>query len=468
MFISVKKHLPLIMVLAGALFIFAFLAWALSSHGTIGLYRVNIIARAAFIFLGACGFLLLGFGCLHQWLKQKGNSVLQHRLSVLIAVIALPVIIVLPVTFFHTSGAFSAGIGDTPPQLLIADGAGAYGIPDIAVAFNAAKATTSSLAWGNDDGPYSVTQDEPSKQHVFMLKDLVPDTRYWYRVDDGPVAYFITPPADGRLRFAVAGDTHFGSSRARNDVTAEMLEDIASRDNGFDLFFFLGDLVEYGFMNSQWQEAFESFSAATATIPVRYVAGNHDTLFSGLSNYKNYCYPEGMPLQTGSRLWYRVDVGDISFLFLDLEWSAESYTPAQAEWLEAQLKSIPADNWKVVLSHGYFYASGIEGFGWKWYDNPETIETITPLFIEYGVDLVCSSHSHSPELLANGGIIYALSGVFGGLPDPERTYISPYSLWYANGLYSFIDITIDGDTCTLVFRDSSFEAFYTFAFDKNR
>ncbi len=247
-----------------------------------------------------------------------------------------------------------------------------------------------------------------------------------------------------------------------------MLKHIASTENNFDVFFFLGDLVEYGFRVAQWQEAFNNFSAATSTIPVRYAPGNHDTLFSGFSNYRNYCYPEGMPLETGSKMWHRIDVGSISILVLDLEWSLESYCQAQKQWLEEQLASIPEDNWKIVMSHGYFYASGLEGFGWKWYDNPETIEAIVPLFVEYGVDLVCSSHSHSPELLVYEGTVYAISGVFGGMPDPERTYISPGSLWYANGLYSFIDITIDGDTCKLVFRGSSFEELYAFTFDKNR
>ena len=82
----------------------------------------------------------------------------------------------------------------------------------------------------------------------------------------------------------------------------------------------------------------------------------------------------------------------------------ETYTEAQAEWLEEQLKDIPEEDWTIVLSHGFYYASGIYSHGWKWYDNRETIDAITPLFEEYKVDLVCSGHLHNTEMLEENGV----------------------------------------------------------------
>jgi 3',5'-cyclic AMP phosphodiesterase CpdA len=173
-----------------------------------------------------------------------------------------------------------------------------------------------------------------------------------------------------------------------------------------------------------------------------------------------------MDVQTGSRLWYRIDAGKAHFLILDLEWSAESYTPAQAEWLENQLKSIPPDDWKIVLSHGFYYASGIKADGWKWYDNPETIEKLTPIFNKYGVDIVFSGHTHRLELLQNSGTVYAVCAPFGGLPDPPATYTSPWSIWNGTGECGFVDVTLNGEQCTLVFRDHKYDALKTYVFKR--
>lgn len=405
---------------------------------------------------------------LYQWLKSRVESEGWRWLSALIIVLALPAIISPPLAFAYTNGFFSSGIGDTPSQLLIADGSGAYGIPDMALTFNTSVANRNTLTWGQASAKTTLSEDETSKQHVFMLRNLKPSSQYSYQINNGVPTSFTTPSTDGRLHFAVSSDAHFGTSDARNDLTAKMLAEIANPVNGFGMFFYLGDLVEHGFQDNQWREAFQAFSLTTSVIPTRFAAGNHDTLFSGRSNYENYCYPKGMELQTGSRLWYRIDAGKVHFLIMDLEWSAESYTASQAAWLEAQLRGISAGDWKIVISHGFYYASGSVVYGWKWYDNPETIERLTPIFEKYKVDLVFSGHDHHLELLQNLGVTYVICGAFGGLPDPERTYTSPSSLWYISGQYGFVDVTLNGNQCSLVFRDSGFGVLNTFTFVKKQ
>jgi 3',5'-cyclic AMP phosphodiesterase CpdA len=245
-----------------------------------------------------------------------------------------------------------------------------------------------------------------------------------------------------------------------------MLADIADPANGYNLFFYGGDLVEHGFSASQWGEAFRALSSTTSVIPTRYTLGNHESLFAGLGDYEKYAYPIGMDIQTGSPLWYRIDVGKVHFLVLDVEWTAESYTSAQAAWLEAQLKVIPADDWKIVVSHGFYYASGSVVDGWQWYDNSETINALTPLFEKYNVNLVLSGHDHQIELLRHGGVTYAICGAFGGLPDQMRTYTSPASLWYLNGAYGFVDASISGNQCLVTFRNSDNAVLKTFTITK--
>jgi UDP-2,3-diacylglucosamine pyrophosphatase LpxH len=208
-------------------------------------------------------------------------------------------------------------------------------------------------------------------------------------------------------------------------------------------------------------------SLTTGTVPVKYAVGNHDTLLGGLNRWENYCDPAGMTLQTGTQLWQRIDVGNVHFLVLDLEWSAESFTQAQSDWLNRQLASIPQNDWKIVIGHGFYYASGSIVQDWKWYDNPETINKLTPIFDKYGVDMVFSGHDHQLELLQKSGVSYVICGTFGGLPEPPRQYTSPESVWYADDDYAFADVTINGNSANLVFRDADNQVIKSFVIPKN-
>ena len=167
-------------------------------------------------------------------------------------------------------------------------------------------------------------------------------------------------------------------------------------------------------------------------------------------------------METDSRLYYRIDINDIHFLLLDLEWSAENYTESQNEWLEKQLVSIPPEDWTIVMSHCYYYSSGSTAYGWNWWDNQETIQRITPLFEKYDVDMVVSGHNHSVEVLQKSEVTYFICGAFGGYPMPERTYTSPQSIWYKQGAYAFMDVTIDAQTAEIVFRDPDYNEIETF------
>ena len=272
--------------------------------------------------------------------------------------------------------------------------------------------------------------------------------------DIEPITQLSLPHIDGQnLHFAVGSDTHFGAGTNSPDKTTLMLNQISNVANKYDAFFFLGDFVEYGFRDSQWHEAFQAFSPAALRVPMRFVPGNHDTMFGGLSRYEYYCNPTTTESQNGSKLWYRVDIGNVHFLLLDVEWSTETFTKDQSNWLETQLKSIPNEDWKIVMSHGFYYSSGVTFLGWNWFDNSETISELTPFFEKYGVDIVFSGHNHYLEFLQHSGVSYVISGAFGGKLDPAATYISPSSIWYQSGQFGFADVDITGNQATLNFRD---------------
>ena len=457
-----KKVLWFGAVAAGTLLMLAFLIWAFCQHGTMGLFRVNGMYRVLFSIFICYTIALPLLAVLDIYLASR-KPVGKIRLpSIYILVIAIIAIIIPSALMGWLVPQTAQYAGDKAVQLMMADGAGKNGIPDLAVTFWTINATQNTLKWGDNRIDYIAKEDKPSQQHAFMLRDLQPATGYWYSLNGAQPVQFVTMPGKGQpLHFAVGSDSHFGAGAARNDLTGKMLQQISDPAHNYQMLFFLGDLVDWGFSDAQWQTAIKALSATTSTIPARCVVGNHDTLLGGINFYEDYMYPQPMELQTGSRLWQSIDVDNVHFLLLDLEWGTDSYTAEQAAWLERQLSTIPAGDWKIVMSHCYYYSSGGYWDLWPWYDDKDMIEKLTPLFEKYHVNLVFSGHNHLLELLQKNNITYVVCGAFGGLPDPERSYTSPASIWYMANQNAFMDVTVSQDTATLIFRDPDYKELKT-------
>ena len=403
--------------------------------------------------LAVLGGLPIALFLIGRLLHSKSTS--KHRFGISIAVLSPLALVVTSFGFGYVGGFPPRQLGDTDPRLIVAASTGSKGIPDVAVIAESSTASRYTLTWGNNESQSTVEETAVSREHVFVLHDLEPATEYRYRVNQSKEYSFSTPDAVSRpLRLAIGSDAHFGAASSRNDLTERMLAQVADPANRFDYFFSLGDNVEFGFRPEQWLKAAAAFAPTTAVIPSIFVAGNHDALFTGLQRYLDYAYPERVELKNGARLWHRIDVGNVHFIVLDMEWSAESFTQQQAEWLEAELSATPDEDWIIVMNHGFYYGSGSVTRGWTWYDNKETIRKVTPLFERYGVDLVFSGHAHQMEFLQESGVTYVIAGAFGGDPDPQRKYASPASLWYSSGNYGYVDVTVDTASATITFRDS--------------
>jgi len=65
------------------------------------------------------------------------------------------------------------------------------------------------------------------------------------------VGEFKAPPDKGKaLRFAAAGDPHFGNSGSNNALTKKMLDYIKDPANNFSMLFILGDSPHLGFSDA--------------------------------------------------------------------------------------------------------------------------------------------------------------------------------------------------------------------------
>lgn len=151
-----------------------------------------------------------------------------------------------------------------------------------------------------------------------MMSNLAGDTVYTYRINSGKTYTFKTPPAGGTLRFATGGDPHFGNHKSDLGATLDILRLLTADQGEYGLFISLGDTADHSFQDSTWKAMFDACTPYTTKIPYRALVGNHDTLLSGEGRYEEYMYPKEMTLQTGTRLYYRVDVGKVHFFMLDL------------------------------------------------------------------------------------------------------------------------------------------------------
>jgi acid phosphatase type 7 len=248
------------------------------------------------------------------------------------------------------------------------------------------------------------------------------------------------------FHFAAAGDPHIGSSESRTDLTLQMLRNIA-RDK-YDAFFLLGDLVDLGYNHDLWVKALKNMQHLNSAMPVCYIPGNHDTMYGGDRFFKTFCLADQK-----EPLWRRIDIGNIHFIVLDIEWLAQTYTQNEEQWLARQLADIPANDWCIVVSHSFYYCSGRKKDGWNWYDNDRLIKKLCPLFESHGVDLVLSGHMHQAEILQKNGVTYAVVGSFGGKLDRGREYVSPASIWYKARQFGYLDVSINGNDAELKVRD---------------
>ncbi len=260
-------------------------------------------------------------------------------------------------------------------------------------------------------------------------------------------------PSKGSVRLSLGSDAHWDAETANAPARSAILKSVSASVPRRDALFLLGDTVERGMDGAPWHDAIAEMSAVLGDMPIRPIMGNHDAVIDGEYHYKRYFMPEGMETDSGSPYYYSMSAGPATIIVLNLLWGAESFSRAQADWLESALSALPRGRQVIVVSHCFFYASGYVSSGMPWYDHFGTIKEVAPILERHGVDLVVSGHNHYLELLRKNGVTYAVVGAMGGKPDPAPTYASPASLWIEQGTFGYLDLDIDESGIAMTFRD---------------
>jgi hypothetical protein len=468
---KVSKPWFIVLILTAPIVTGLVLGWFFSLDGTLGLYQWMPEFRIVFIAVGALGVSALLVALAARFVTRARRAL--RVIAVALAIFGILVPLALVGYFLRDSLEFSAS---TPPLLLITDGAGAHGVPNLALVFRTAQETQNTLYYGEGSLSENVTEARASREHVLPLQNLKPGAHYQWRLNDGTLCSFETPsnPAgDALYHFGVSGDAHFGAGMSTSqsgdpNVMRNILKYVTEPQNRFHSFFIVGDLVNMGSTNADWQGAIETLAPFACGVPLRSVLGNHDTLINGAPHYLAYFYPDGMETPLGTRLYYRIDSGRVHFIMLEMLWGVESFSAEQRAWFVKQMESIPSDDWTIVMLHSMVYSSGSVFNGYAWYDPVDMVQQVAPLLEKYKADLVISGHNHDIEFLQKNGVSYAVIGGFGGKLDPVASYKSPASVWYLPNQYGFMDVTVRPDTLELVFRDPNGNELKTFSIGKNQ
>lgn len=293
--------------------------------------------------------------------------------------------------------------------------------------------------------------------HDVELTLLMPNQTYYFLCGDSEGGYssersFQTGPPFCPYfdpTFIVGGDCR----------TQDWIRDIMSRTmNDFNPSFvlFVGDLVENGGSQSQWDSFFNHMhlywiSEKNLTIPIMPCLGNHESPFT--EYFEQFALP-------GNEQWYSFDYGpNIHIVCLNSETDLAGILE-QKEWLENDLSTYSNRYiWKIVFFHRHpFNAS--HG-AWT-----PALDYWVPLFDKYHVDLVFNGHSHAyyrskpinwtksqteQQQAFKDGTVYVVSGGWGA---PLHAVSDWWGWACAESIYNFVVVDVYFNSLHLQAKDN--------------
>jgi hypothetical protein len=310
---------------------------------------------------------------------------------------------------------------------------------------------TCTIDWGTDTlytlGSAQTNEYGSDHQHTYTIENLTPATKYYYRVSQNQEVHtgsFRSAPDtnDADIKFFAYGDTR-SYPATHNQVAAAIVETYIADEDFQSLIISVGDLVNDGDLESQWDSQFfdpsySNIQEMLATLPYQSCMGNHEE--SGVLFMKYFPYP----FVTG-RYW-SFDYGPAHFAVVD---QYTSYAPgsAQLTWLENDLASTTKP-WKFIYLHEPGWSAG-------GHSNEIPVQLyIQPLCEQYGIPIVFGGHNHYYARAEVNGVQHITTGG-GGAPlyAPILSYPNIVTATQANhfctiaiedGLLSFKAIKPDG------------------------
>lgn len=237
-----------------------------------------------------------------------------------------------------------------------------------------------------------------SHYHSSVFNNLVPNTKYAYRVGAGSHwsewFHFVTASDKPRdlFQFIYFGDVQVNI----RSLWSRIIREAFAKAPNAQLQLYAGDIVNRANRDEEWADWFEAGGFIHSMIPSLPSPGNHDHFNrpNGERAASDFWRPQfNLPLNGPKGLeetCYFADVQGVRFICLNSDQAEESdhYLEVQRIWLEEVLQNNP-NAWTVAIFHHPIYSPK----GTR--DNKRMRETFKPLFDRYGVDLVLQGHDHT-------------------------------------------------------------------------
>jgi predicted phosphodiesterase len=207
---------------------------------------------------------------------------------------------------------------------------------------------------------------------------------------------FKFPLKSDSVRFAAIGDMGTGEP-PQYETAQQMLK--ARQTFPFDFVIMLGDNIYGGSKPVDFDRKFAVPYKPLIDAGVKFYAslGNHDN-----TNERFYT-----PFNMNGESYYTYKKGKVHFFVLNSNYM----DPKQSAWLETQLRDAGNGDWKICYFHHPLYSSAK-------YHGPslDLRQSLEPLFVKYGVDVVFAGHEHVYERVRpQHGIYYFTEGASGEL-----------------------------------------------------
>ncbi len=288
---------------------------------------------------------------------------------------------------------------------------------------------TCQIDWGIDinysGGFMAINSYDPdSYLYGCVLSNLVPGTRYFYRVTEeekilGKTGSFraALPESANNIKFLVYGDTRaesdFHDMSNHDTVNAAMVTAFTNEPEYHTFTLQTGDKVYCGRTESYWTNQFFNRSQTNAlflqaNLPIFTIKGNHETQFlpgfdEGDLHRKYWPYPY---INTNGAYW-SFDYGPVHVVLID-QYVTYTNNSRQLLWLETDLAATDKI-WKFLVLHEPGWGSGPHS------NNFNVQNFIQPLCEQYDVAVVFSGHCHNYSRCETNGVTHLTTGG-GGVP----------------------------------------------------
>ncbi|MBC7899643.1 MAG: metallophosphoesterase [Saprospiraceae bacterium] len=233
------------------------------------------------------------------------------------------------------------------------------------------------------------------------------------------------PLRDASIRFLVIGDTGRGNSEQYE--LGRVMFNYHSLFR-YDSVLMTGDNIYGKETADDMKKKFEDAYRPILDAGVKFYAalGNHDE-----SNQRFYEY-----FNMKGEEYYRFEKNGVAFYSLNSNYMDKR----QIDWMETEFAK-DKSKWKIVFLHHPPYSSGEK------HGSADSIrETVEPIFLKHGVDVVFAGHEHFYERIKpQKGIYYFISGAGGQIRKGNVKERSPLTEKAFDSDLSFMLVEITGD-----------------------